>query len=97
MFGGLTDEQLAWRASPEHWPVWATVGHVAGVRVYWLCMVLSEPGAESTPWPLEGGAVGWEYDLDRPRRAAELVGALESTFGVVDAVLDRWTAGMPYA
>jgi hypothetical protein len=29
----LTPEQLALRAQPEHWPVWAIVGHLAGTRV----------------------------------------------------------------
>ena len=41
----LTSEQLALRAAPEHWPVWAIASHVAGTRVYWLCDVLGEPGA----------------------------------------------------
>ena len=26
----LTPEQLALRAAPEHWPIWAIAGHVAG-------------------------------------------------------------------
>jgi uncharacterized damage-inducible protein DinB len=91
--GGLGDEHLALRASPDHWPIWATVGHVAGVRVYWLCTILGEPGADATPWAA-GTDEGWEDDLARPRSAAELVGALESTYGVIDGVLDRWTPEM---
>ena len=89
----LTAEQLALRPSPEHWPIWATVGHVAGVRVYWLCSVLGEPGAETTPFSGPGDE-GWEDDLDRPRSAEELVGALDATFAIVDGVLDRWTPEM---
>jgi hypothetical protein len=30
----VTDQQLAIRPSPEHLPMWAIVGHMAGVRVY---------------------------------------------------------------
>jgi len=53
----LTPDQLALRAAPEHWPVWAIASHVAGTRVYWLCDVLGEPGAATTPFadPNGGG------------------------------------------
>jgi hypothetical protein len=37
VIGAMTDEQLAIRPSPDRWPIWATVGHTAGTRVYWLC------------------------------------------------------------
>ena len=77
----MTDEQLAIRPSPDRWPIWATVGHTAGVRVYWLCTVLGEPGAEATPWPDAGDDNGWEDDLDHPRTATELVGALADDVG----------------
>jgi uncharacterized damage-inducible protein DinB len=90
----MTPEQLAIRPSPDGWPIWATVGHDAGGRAYWLCGVLGEPGAEGTPFadPLTGD--GWEDNLDHPRAADELVWALESTFAVVEHVLDTWTPGM---
>ncbi len=89
----LTDEQLAIRPSPEHWPIWAIVGHLAGTRVYWLCAVAGEPGYESTPWP-GLPEEGWEDDLAHPRSAAELVGALETTFAIIDRLLDAWTPEM---
>jgi len=88
--GALSDEQLALRPSDEHWPIWALVGHTAGTRVYWLCTVLGEPGADATPFTDPSGD-GWEDHPDHPRSAAELVGALESTYAVIDGVLDRWT------
>jgi uncharacterized damage-inducible protein DinB len=91
--GTMTDEQLAIRPSPEHWPMWAIAAHMAGTRVYWLCRVLGESGAESTPWA-DPNAEGWEDDLDRPRTAAELVTALDSTWAIVDGCLDRWTPEM---
>jgi uncharacterized damage-inducible protein DinB len=90
----MTDEQLAIRPSPERWPIWATVGHTAGARVYWLCSVLGEPGAETTPWPDPLGDTGWEDDLDHPRSAAELVAALGSTWAIIDRCLDSWTPAM---
>ena len=86
---GLSDEQLALRAQPGHWPVWAIAGHLAGSRVYWLCHVLGEPGAATTPFA--DSDEGWEDDLEHPRSAAELVTALESTYAIIDGVLDRWT------
>ena len=87
---GLDAEQLALRAQPEHWPVWAIAGHLAGSRAYWLCHILGEPGADATPFA-DPGADGWEDDLDHPRSAGELVAALESTFAVIEGILDRWT------
>jgi len=89
----LTDEQLALRPAPDHWPIWAIFGHLAGSRLYWLCKVLGEPGAEHTPWP-DLPDDGWEDDLDHPRTAAELVFALESTYAIIDRVLDDWTPEM---
>ena len=52
--GALNDEQLAMRPSPERWPIWATVGHAACQRVFWLCVFAGEPGAETTPFPDSG-------------------------------------------
>ena len=90
----LTDDQLALRAGPQHDPIWALAAHAAGARVYWLCGVLGEPGAETTPFtdPLSG--LGWEDDPDHPRGAAELVFALESSGAVIDHCLDTWTMDM---
>lgn len=89
----LTDEQLAIRPSPELWPIWATVGHTAGMRVYWLCDMIGEPGLETTPFT-DPADHGWEDDLDHPRGADELVGALDSTWRLVEGCLDRWTPDM---
>jgi uncharacterized damage-inducible protein DinB len=92
VIGAMSDEDLATRPAPEGWPIWATVGHTAGVRVYWLCTVLGEAGATGTPWP--DGGDGWEDDLDHPRSAAELVMALETTWAIVDHCLDHWVPAM---
>ena len=89
----MTADELAIRPSLERWPIWATVGHTAGVRVYWLCAVLGEPGAETTPFDPRSEE-GWEDDLDHPRSADELVMALDTTWQIVDRCLDRWTPAM---
>ena len=73
----------------EPWPIWAVFGHTAAVRVFWLCEVFGEPGAERTPF--EGETPGWEDDLSHPRSADELVGAWESTWSIIEGCLDRWT------
>ena len=91
--GAMAPEQLAIRPAPDLWPIWATVGHTAGARVYWLCHVIGEPGADSTPFA-DAASEGWEDDLDHARSADELVGALDSTFAIVERCLDRWTADL---
>jgi uncharacterized damage-inducible protein DinB len=90
VIAAMTDEQLAISPSPDGWPIWATVGHTAGMRVYWLCEVVGEPGAEATPFTIPL-TEGWEDDLSHPRNASELVGALDTTFALIEGVLDRWT------
>ena len=93
VIGAMADEQLAIRPSAELMPIWATVGHTAGVRVYWLCEVIGEPGAETTPFDDVANG-GWEDDLDHPRSADELIEALDSTFRLIESCLDRWTPEM---
>lgn len=88
----MIPEQLAATHPQGEWPIWATVAHTAGARVYWLCVVLGEPGLDTTPFE-DPAAEGWEDDLGTPRYADELVPALDSTWGVVADVLDRWTPG----
>ena len=90
----MTDEQLAIRPAPSRWPIWATLAHTAGTRVYWLCGFLGEPGAESTPLPEAVTGLSWEDDEDHPRSAGELVHALETTWLLVERCLDQWTPEM---
>ena len=91
----LTPEDLALPVAAnrgyetEPWPIWAVVAHTVGPRVFWLCDVFGEPGAEQTPFP--GDTPGWEDDLSHPRSVDELVGAWESTWKVIEGCLDRWT------
>jgi hypothetical protein len=62
--------------------------------VYWFCEVFGEPGADETPFADMRDGLGWEDDEDHPQTAAELVEALETTWRIVDGVLDRWTPQM---
>ena len=55
------------------------------MRVYWLCGVFGEPGADRTPWPNPLTDPGWEDDETRPRSGEELAGAGASA-GVAEAV-----------
>ncbi len=76
----------------DPWPIWAVAGHTAAVRVFWLCDVFGEPGAEGTPFA--GDTPGWEDDLTTPRTAEEVAGAFESTWAVIEGCLRRWTPAM---
>ncbi len=87
----LGADQLAIRAGPGHVPIWALAAHVAGTRVYWLCGVFGEPGAERTPFPTPLTGEGWEDDESHSRTAEELAWALDSSFEVLWDVLGRWT------
>ena len=86
----LSDEQLKLRAAPDKWPIWAIAAHTAGARVYWLCGVFKESGAENTPFA-DASGYGWEDDESTPRVAHELVTALESSWVIVERCLQSWT------
>ena len=90
----MSDADLAIRSAPDRWPIWGVVAHTAGARMYWLCGVLGEPGADTTPFPEVVSGFGWEDVPDKPRGAGELVEALESTWRIIDGCLDRWTPAM---
>ena len=90
----LTDDQLALRPTPDRWPIWASIGHLACQRVSWLCGFAGEPGAEGTPFPdALHRCPGDEY-LEPAMTGPELATALESTFAIIDHVLDTWTLDM---
>lgn len=92
--GGLTVEQLAMQPSPERWPLWATVGHAACQRVFWLCDFAGEPGAETTPFTNAAFNCPGDDDLENVLSPSALVEALDSTFRIVERCLDRWTMDM---
>lgn len=90
----MTDEQLAIEPSPGRWPLWATIGHAACQRVFWLCDFAGEPGAETTPFPNAGYDCPGDDDLEHVLSADALAAALDSTFRIVEQCLDRWTLDM---
>jgi uncharacterized damage-inducible protein DinB len=87
----LSAEQLAIQPSPERWPIWATVGHAACQRVFWLCDFAGEPGAETTPFTDAGHNCPGDDDLEHVLSAGQLAEALDSSFRIVEHCLDRWT------
>jgi uncharacterized damage-inducible protein DinB len=87
----LTDEQLATQPSPERWPLWASIGHLACQRVFWLCDFAGEPGAETTRFTNAARDCPGDDDLEQVLSASELAEALGSTFRIVETCLDRWT------
>ena len=91
---GLTGQQLARCPSPERWPLWATVGHLACQRVFWLCDFAGEPGADTTPFTNAGYDCPGDDDLEHVLSATHLAAALDSTFRIVEIALDRWTLDM---
>ncbi len=90
----MTVEQLALCPSPDRWPIWATVGHAACQRVFWLCDFAGEPGAETTPFTNASYDCPGDDDLEHVLDAEALVGALDTTFRIVENCLDRWTLDM---
>ncbi len=89
----LAPDELQLSASPDGWPIWAIVAHIASARVYWLCHFLKEPGADTTPFA-DPFAADWEDRLDVPRGADELVFAIASSWRIADSCLQRWTPAM---
>lgn len=87
----LTDEQLAITPGPDRWPLWATIGHLACQRVFWLCVFAGEPGAETTPYPDSGNNCPGDDDLEHVLDARQLVEGLDASFAIVERCLDTWT------
>ena len=90
----MTDEQLARRPSTDRWPLWATVGHLACQRVFWLCDFAGEPGAETTRFTNAAFNCPGDDDLDNVLGPEQLVEALDATFRIVEGCLARWTPDM---
>jgi uncharacterized damage-inducible protein DinB len=90
----MTEEQLAIQPSPDRWPIWATVGHTACQRVFWLCDFAGEPGAETTSFTNAAYNCPGDDDLYHRLSAEALVAALDSSFRIVENCLDRWTLDM---
>ena len=90
----LSEGQLAIQPSPERWPLWATIGHLACQRVFWLCVFAGESGVETTPFPNSAFNCPGDDDLEHVWSADRLADALDSTFRIVEGCLDTWTLEM---
>lgn len=86
----LSDADLRRAVGPGRWPLWAVVGHLACQRVFWLCDVAGERGADSTPFTNAAWSCPGDEDLVNFLDAPALTAALTSTFAIVDRVLDSW-------
>ena len=74
--------------------LWATVGHTACQRVFWLCDFAGEPGADTTRYTDAGNNCPGDDDLEHVLSAEQLVADLDATFRIVESCLDRWTPDM---
>jgi hypothetical protein len=90
----MSAANLAIQPTPERWPLWASIGHLACQRVFGLCDVLGEPGKESTPFPNAAYNCPGDDDLEHVLSAGELAAALDTTFVIVERCLDTWTLEM---
>jgi uncharacterized damage-inducible protein DinB len=88
---GMTPEQLAFQPTAERWPLWASIGHMACQRVFWLCDFAGAPGADATPFPDAGSTCPGDEDLEQVLTGQQLAEALDATFAVIDWCLDHWT------
>ena len=88
---GLTEEQLAGRPGPDRWPLWASIGHLACQRVFWLCDFAGAPGADTTRFTNAIHDCPGDDDLETVLSAGDLVEALDATFAIVEWCLDHWT------
>lgn len=87
----LSAEHLAIVPDEGRWPLWATIGHTACQRVFWLCDFAGEPGADSTPYPNAGSDCPGDDDVEHVLNARQLTEGLDASFRIVEGCLDRWT------
>jgi uncharacterized damage-inducible protein DinB len=83
--GKLTQEQLLLATSPSQRPAWSLAVHIAGTRVHWLTRVAGEEYAPSKP------LLDWDEDGEPIFTGEQIAEGLRTSWGLVDAVLNRWT------
>ena len=87
----MSESELATVPGPGRWPLWATIGHLACQRVFWLCDFAGEPGAAESPFPNAGFDCPGDDDLEHVWAGDRLVDALDRTFAIIDRCLGTWT------
>src|ERR687887_611223 len=81
----LSSEQLSLRAAPRLRSIGEIATHMIGARARWFHNLMGEGDQEFA-------ALGaWDRPGMPMRSAAELVGALETTWRVMQEALRRWT------
>ena len=86
----LTQEQLALRATPQHWSIGMYLTHIVANRAWWFHARMGEGGDDLTS--LELWALGvCEAGVDPCHTAAELVSGLETTWQIIEETLVRLT------
>ena len=85
----MTDEELARRPTPDRWPLWASLGHLACQRVWGLCDFAGAPGAAESPFPNAGWNCPGDDDLEHVWTREQLLDALDRTFAIVEWCLDN--------
>ncbi len=81
----LTPEQLALRAAPHLRSIEELAHHIIAVRAGWFSYQLEEGGEELRAFTT------WGEPLRPPRCAQELASGLDSTWRVIQDVLERYT------
>jgi uncharacterized damage-inducible protein DinB len=83
----LPDEQLALPVAPTHWPIGMLVQHILNDRIWWFDLWMGEARPE------EAAFMHWEEEEEgrAVHSAAELVAGLETTWGMIERTLARWT------
>ena len=83
----LSSEQLALPVSPTHWPIGMLVQHMLNDRIWWFHLWMDEATPE------EASFMHWEEEEEgrSVHTTAELVAALEATWGMIERTLARWT------
>lgn len=84
----LSSEQLAFPAASHQWTIGMVAQHMVANRVWWFQLWMGEGSPDLAPiahW--DPGEVVEPPALE----AAELVAALESTWGMIAEALARWT------
>jgi uncharacterized damage-inducible protein DinB len=89
MIAPLSSEQLALPAGSHQWTIGMVAQHIIGNRVWWFQLWMGQGSPDLAP------IMQWDPgDFPNPpaHEAAELVAALESTWGMIADALARWTA-----
>lgn len=81
----LSPEQLALPVAPHHWSIERAIRHIISDRAWWFHIWMGEGGADMVP------LANWGDEGQPVRSAAELVGALQGTWAVIEGTLARQT------